>query len=132
MPRLSRLVQTPKHQTNLNLQQAAPVQNQWYVVLEDKNVRLYHLTCQVADVGETLEAKLTVDGVEYSGSQAAVAGTGYYLTLSSTPNTLVFITTAYALDFYIFIEARSVKLEIRKTTAAGAGTIQVRGVWAKD
>lgn len=127
MPEVLSLAKTPKAQAIATLNQAAPVQNTWYTILsEQKNCRLIGFGASVAVADETLEIRLTVDGVVFSTvALACTAGTVYYGYLSQ--NNVAQICGLSATEYTSFktfiIEGRTVKLEIRKTTALGAGTL---------
>jgi hypothetical protein len=114
-----------KHQADSILNQAAPVQNTWYTVLDTVvNARLIGLGILIADTGETLEVRLTVDGNIIIGSGAAVAGTDYHAMVHThaTGTVLTFSSTDAPRAF--MLEGRSLKVEVRKTTAAGAGNLK--------
>jgi len=118
-----------EHQADAHLAQATPVQNTWYVVLDTtRQVRAYSLQIDVATVNETLEARLTIDGNTRTGSQAAVAGTAYFLYLNAWGGTVSWDTTAKTAIMMAlgFMDCHSLKVEMRKTTATGAGTLDGR------
>lgn len=106
------------------LSQAAPVQNTWYTILDTAYcAKLFGIAVSVADTGETLEVRMTVDGATVSGSQAALAGTAYKALPYTTPTGLYLLMSTSSLINGNETEGRSVKVEVRKTTAAGTGTI---------
>jgi len=114
-----------EHKDIALLDQATPVQNTWYTVLDTvHNVKVFGLAAGVADTGETIEMRITVDGGTITGSQVAVAGTSYrvhpYLLMTG-------ITLTFSSSVLInsnMCEARSFKVEVRKTTANGAGNLK--------
>jgi len=126
----------PEYQPDAVLNQAAPVQDTWYTILDTtRNVRIVYGRFMVATTNETLEVRITVDGqVLVSSALAATADTSYYLnhtvdfwnpndtgfTLAATNNLLAFV-----------LEGRSIKIDMRKTTAAGAGNLVARVRYAK-
>lgn len=111
--------------------QAAPVQNTWYTVMDTTpNVRLYIITLRVADTGEDLELRITVDGEVYTAVVAAVAGTTYYCYIGAG-NWMNYAGTHINVMGYDSLVARSAKIEFRKTSAAGAGTITSMVEWGK-
>lgn len=124
-----------EYQTPATLVQVAPVQNTWYDILETTtNIRLYGVSVEVLTTGETLEVRLIIDGVTYTASVAAVAGTDYHLYmnwdptvtvtgLSTNPCLVVAIGGPSGNYRGIFLDGRSVRVSVRKTTANGAGTI---------
>jgi len=122
----------PTHQADALLSQITPVQNTWYTVLATKiNARLLQIACKVATTGETLEVRIVIDGITITASLAATAGTLYYydLTISDTGLSASLVTAQPAKPF--IIEGRNVQVQIRKTTAAGTGTITAAGAWQK-
>ena len=122
----------PEHQPDATLTQAAPVQNTWYPILNTtKNCRIYRIFVSVADTNETLEVKITIDGNIISGSVPATAGTSYYVYFSGYGNALIIDTVDPIAAYAFLLEGRSIKVEVRKTTAAGAGTITARVKYAK-
>lgn len=115
----------PKLASLASLSQAAPVQNTWYTVLDTvRNVEVNVVRFYVATTGEDLEVRATIDGVEYVGSQTAVAGTNYCVYVNTSSNTLIVVaSTTQQLAVNSPCKARSFKLEIRKTSANGAGNL---------
>lgn len=113
-------------QPDANLIQAAPVQNTWYTVLDTKkNVKIYGISMCILTTGETLEMRITIDGQPSTLSYACIADTDYSIYKLFAPNTTSFdVATGLYLACYTSpLEAKSVKVEIRKTTAAGAGDL---------
>lgn len=131
----SRTPPVPKHQADAVLNQAAPVQNTWYTILDTtKNAVLYLILVLVADTDETLECRITVDGNALVDSIAATADTVYCMKLDSTTitgDTYVLHVTAGNVMEQSAMEGRSVKVEVRKTTATGAGNLKGRVVYGK-
>jgi len=118
----------PKHQADALLSQAAPVQNTWYTILAaTPNVRVYGISVKVVTTGETLEVKMTIDGQTLTASFACLADTDYiyYLDLWATATSPILMSAARGILYPNggWIEGRSVKVEVRKTTNAGAGTL---------
>ena len=128
---------TFQQQPNASINQATPTQNQYYTVLDTTaNCRIISIALRVADTNETLELKLTIDGnsiVKYNIS--AAAGTNYYATISQgaayTESYLQAGTTDFSQYRAFLIEGRSVKVEIKKTTANGTGNLQCSIIYAK-
>jgi len=121
-------IMTFQHKPDSLLSQAAPVQNTWYTVLNTvSNIRLMRFAMGVADTNETLEMKITIDGNSYTGSQAAVAGNHYhgYVHFHDAGTIISFDTSENHSEssFPYLLEGRSIKVEVRKTTANGVGTI---------
>lgn len=92
------------------------------------------IAVQIDTTNETLQIRLTKDGqVIESNASAATAGTVYYTQLKEGINALLLlITTTSTLAYrYSLTEGRSVKVELRKTTAAGAGNLKGCVIYAK-
>jgi len=117
----------PEQQPDAALTQANPVQNTWYTVLDTTpNARIIGMACAVLTTGETIEVRMTVDGQVKTGSMALSADTGYYVYLYTGSDASKLYFTSSVIEQYgrsFIIEGRSVKVEIRKTTAAGAGNL---------
>ena len=124
----------PEHKPGAYLNQSSPVQNTWYTVLDTtRNVRIIHIGYRVNTTGETLEMRLTLDGNVFSNTINATAGSWYYVALDSLSTTSLHINIASEMmpNRTFLAEARSAKLEIRKTTASGTGSIQVYAQYAQ-
>jgi len=127
--------------TEINYSQAGAAQNTWYTALEVSNVSVgaFAVGCTVAD--ETLEARVTVDSVLIS-SAAGVACTFAANPYSNLP-AIVVCTTGQAvftqgaanaavtsLDSELpWIKGKTVKIEVRKTTAGGASAVTGKGYY---
>lgn len=112
------------------------VQNIWNPVLAaTKNVRLINILFSMAVANEDLEVRIIVDGITYTVSQTAVAGTIYQIDrwgATTTANGLYASTTTSGQTYISFlIEGRSVSVDIRKTSANGANTLSCRVVYEK-
>jgi hypothetical protein len=111
--------------------QAAPVQNTYYEVLSEQNVIVWDLSICVDTTGETLAWYCVVDdftSVE-SGGAAAAGATRYCLFNADVTNlrTYSYHTDSASFNSYKgfpLLMGRSVKIYVRKTTAAGAGTLK--------
>jgi hypothetical protein len=127
----------PTHQPDA-IVGAASAQNVWQTLIEYKGpMRLYIVDISMAVLAETVEVEITVDGQVYDGTQAAAAGTVYAIytsALSVAAGNLAFSPTD-ALTCVAastkFIEATSIRIRFRKTTANGANTLTAKAVWAK-
>lgn len=119
-------------QEDATLAQAPPVQNTWYTILDTTlNVRIYGVDIKVEDDNETLQVRITVDGQTKTGSKACTADTSYDVRFPYTGGVLI-IDSTIRMDYSTFmIEGRSVKIEIRKTTATGTGTLRGRAQYGK-
>ncbi len=116
------------------LAQANPVQNQWYTVLDTKeNVRIYSIVPLIWTADETLELKVTTKNRTFTGSVNATHTTYYwaFLMMYGAGLDIAASPTKQLAGFQAPIEDPSVKIEIRKTTAAGTGTLECRVVWAQ-
>jgi len=124
----------PEQQPDADLAQAAPVQNTWYTVLDTTpQARIQAIAVRVDSTGETVEVRLTIDGVTIEGSAALPADTTYYADVLTGlfSTTFVLTVTQQQTGRAFLIEGRNVKVEIRKTTAAGAGTLRGRVCYGK-
>jgi len=124
---------TFQQQADAALTQASPEQNKWYTVLDTTaNVRLYSVNLAVEDTAETLAVRITIDGRTLTGTQAATAGTWYYAySLVSSAEALSYTSSIVMAMYYAPLEGRSVKVEVRKTTANGTGNLLCRVKYAK-
>ena len=123
---------TFQHQPDAHMAQENPVQNQWYTVLDTtREAKVYGLTVLVWTANETLEVRITVDGNVLTGSIEATHTTYYYVHHALYAEALIIDGNVFLLMKYAALEGRNVKIEVRKTTAAGSGTLEARAVWAK-
>ncbi len=122
-----------KLQTDESLDQANPVQNQWYPIMDAKNnVRLLVCRVSIETTSEDIEVRWTIDGITLSQTQAAaVAGTAYFLYKWFSGSALVFTTSNSLALQYTFLECRSAKVEIRKTTNNGSGNLKGNVTYAQ-
>ena len=134
MPKIGTRPQVPpEYQGDARLAQANPVQNTWYTVLDTtKDVLLFSWFVMIATTDETIEVRMTIDGKVLTGSLALTAGSSYYIYIDLRGNdSLLFSTTAAMAARNMALPARSIKLEVRKTTAAGAGTLYSRACYGR-
>lgn len=119
-----------EYQTPATLNQAAPVQNTWYTILDTTlYCRVWRIAVNVEDTNETLEVRITIDGeVIPSDGYNATHSTDYHIVLMpdaiNRTDEIEFTSETrmeYAQGF--LIEGHSVKVEVRKTTAAGVGNL---------
>jgi len=119
----------PEYQTPATLSQAAAVQNTWYTILDTtENIRVYQVVGRILTTGEDLEVQITVDGETIACTGVScVAGSTYYIIKQNANDadkfTLVVREDEEMYPQAYLIEGRSVKIEIRKTSANGAGTL---------
>ena len=122
----------PQQQPDEVLNQANPVQNEWYTVLDTKiNAQLQSVNLAVLVTDETLEVEVVIDGQTLTGSVAATAGTNYFARLWPRDIKLEVSPTEDLFGRGESIDRRSIRVRIRKTTAAGAGNLMSRVKWAK-
>ena len=119
-----------EYQTPATLDQSTPVQNTWYTLLDTTaNVRLQDIAITIEDTNETLQCQITIDGETLeAGSLAATHSTIYeaYIKLNSIgrKEEVILIQNDLIPQYRPFlIEGKSVKIEVRKTTAAGTGDL---------
>ena len=120
-----------EYQTPATLNQAAPVQNTWYTILDTtKNCRVYAIAVNIEDTNETLECQVTIDGETMAGyAQSATHSTAYFGRIYPEPiarldyMSLDTLAETRAGNLGFLIEGKSIKVEVRKTTAAGAGNL---------
>lgn len=122
----------PEQQPDITFQQLLPVMNTWYTILDTTMARIMAFVFRVTAVGETLQLRITIDGQVYIGTRAAAAGTGYWAIV----DVVAFIAAVYTSGAILVhrsmvAEGRAVKLEMRKTTAAGAGNLEAVVVWQR-
>jgi hypothetical protein len=123
----------PFHQHDATLAQANPVQNTWYTVLDTtQNVRLISIWVQIEDVDESVQVRITIDGITLIGVSPLVADSQDFVNLSyAGTDALTIASTVGYLYKAFFLEGRSVKVEIRKITNAGNGDLNCLVKWAK-
>lgn len=130
----------PEHQDPAFLAQAAPVNGTFYVVLDTtQNCHVMDICFEVRDTGEDLECEIVIDGKTYIIALSAVANTPYtaYIVKPGPVTAAVEEYGGSNTDFQAYrggylIEGRSVRVRIRKVTAAGAGNINARVMYNTD
>lgn len=125
-----------QHQADMFLNQAAPVQNTWYTVLAaTEDVRILSMTGLVLVANETLEGRITNDGIVIQVAPAAFVLAVAQEAGNASPHDAFFSWSGGIGDWgarrAFFLEGQSVAIEIRKTTAAGAGNLQSRVKWQR-
>jgi len=120
--------------------QPNPIQNQWYSVLDATNSKLYTINFRVQGVGETIQVQATIDGHIFADDGlgiAAVAG-NWYVTLiafHTVPGELQYSPSGWPdyfnMALHDSLEGKQVKIEIRKITNNGNGTLDGVVCWAK-
>ncbi len=126
---------TFEHQPDATLSQANPAKDTWYNVLDSKkNCKVYAITVLVWTTNETLEVRVTIDGQVLVGSVEASHTTYYYVhhkLYAAAASALAIDGNVFLIGHHAPLEGREVKVEVRKTTEAGTGTIDARVVYAK-
>lgn len=118
-----------EYQPPAELDQANPNQNQWYPLLPATDFcRVYKASVQVAAVNETLQVRVTIDGqVSIVQSFNATFGTIYHIYVNpyATDQTIRFhmTPTLNEVSHAFLCEGHNVMIEVRKTSAAGAGNL---------
>lgn len=121
---------TYQYQPMITFNQVTPTQDAWYTVLDTTtNVIIHGVVVLIGTTNETVQLRLTIDGQELAPSVAAVAGTYYSLYVDGRNAPLVI--AAFGAVQTLGISGRSVKVEVRKTTANGTGTLSARVVYGK-
>ena len=121
-----------------NLIQTAPVQNTWYEILAPtgRYTRIIGITGEILIVNETIECRVIVDGVVFVtlGTGFAV-GNIYSIYINETLlGNLEWggAGVTYSQHRAFLIEGHDISVEIRKTTAAGAGNLLGKVLYAID
>lgn len=121
---------SPNHYDD-TVDQAAPVQNTYYELFHLYNFNPKAIALKVADTGESVQVRVTVDGTVYTGVATAVNANEWvqisYLRIQSQ----VPILTASSGNIDMSVQfantqpfwGHEITIEWRKTTANGAGTI---------
>jgi hypothetical protein len=122
---------TFEQQPDALLSKEAPAQNTWYTVLDGRDCRVYAVSVLVWTANETLQVRITIDGQELLGTVEATHTTYYYAHHQLYASALAVDGNVFLLGKYTPLEGRSVKVEVRKTTATGSGTLEARVVYAK-
>jgi hypothetical protein len=123
---------TFQHQPDQHLVQPTPEQNRWYPILDTTlNCRLYSVVILVWGANETLEVRITIDGQVLTGSIAATAVSYYWVYLLMYTSGFMMSGEHHSIGYDAPLEGRSVKVEMRKTTNAGTGTIEGYAIYAK-
>ena len=127
----------------LSFNQAGAVQNTWYTAFQGSNVEFSALGAAVTVANETVDVKITIDGtvISSAGGVALLFATNKFtsvlannvdlttgvplMTLGAPAATL----TSPTVNGCSWIKGKSVKIEVRKTTAGGASALQVLGIY---
>ena len=107
------------------LDQAPPVQNTWYTVLDTvSKARLYSLVFkQINDEAavKNIDFKVTADGLTLENSADRASGIANYFYQSPYSSSVAWIQNPNYImsNYYIAFHAKSLKVEMRTTSAAG-------------
>lgn len=114
-------------QTPATLTQGAPVQNTWYEILPGTaNCIVYDAVVNIEDTNETLEVRVTIEGRIIPAEPFAAAHSTNHncRRFANAINGTERVALVVASQQYAYLwEGKSVKLEVRKTTAAGVGDL---------
>lgn len=123
-------IRSARHLDDAVLNQANPVQNTWYTALDTiLNGRIRTLVYGIEGADETIEVRVTIDGVTKTSSVACTDGATYTPThWGLTQN--VFGGTSTVNNVYSWqLEGRSIKIELRKTTALASTALKAKIVY---
>jgi len=113
-------------QEHTTLKQEAPVQNTWYELLPATELcRVYAAGINVEGANETLQVRITIDGkVSTPLDITCNHSTTYHILRLLDAITQVVTYNGISTVIQAFLcEGKNVKIEVRKTTAAGAGNL---------
>jgi len=126
----------PELQEAALLDQANPNQNQWYTLLAATGQCIvWDVGIGVATANETLEVRITADNeIMTSNAHAAIFDTDYWVRLrpsaiAQAPNLEIETWGEIRSGMSPLIMGRSVQIEVRKTTAAGAGDLRAIAIY---
>jgi len=126
-------MQFMQHQADATLSQAAAAQNTWYTILDTVvNARIYSIAVMMGTADETLEVRVTIDGQPLATVGVNCTAAAWYIVRRSpslATLALLAVTGAESENSFL-LEGKSVKIEARKTTAAGANTLSGRAKYA--
>lgn len=113
------------------LAQDNPDQNTWYEILSlTTYARIYDTIIHIADTNETLEIRITIDGVPHLGVRPATACINYRCLIrgDASAQAVEIITDPESLPNStrmpaFLAEGHEITIELRKTTNAGVGTL---------
>jgi hypothetical protein len=107
------------------LDQAPPVQNTWYTVLDTvKAGRLVYLSMKHDNTDNsalTINMRVTIDGVVLTAAADAAGtdNTAYYFYVDPTADALLSTTTVFNAGYYEDLRGNSIKVEVRMTGVPG-------------
>ena len=107
------------------IDQAPPVQNTWYTVLDTVIAgRLIYLSMKHDNTDSsalTINMRVTIDGVTLTAAAdaAGVDNTTYYFYVDPTSDALLSTTTVFNAGYYEDVRGNSIKVEVRMTGVPG-------------
>ena len=123
----------------LNFSKAGAVQNIWYEAFSGKNVKFDGLAIKVTVADETVETRITLDGVVLTsgGMDLLFASNAHsqvnVIRLTNGTFSIQMVAPAVNVDMsgtcLPWCKGKDVKVEIRKTTAGGASAILCYGIY---
>lgn len=125
-----------EHQAPELLDQPNPVNGTWYTVCNLTGPgECFDLGAAIMTVNETIEMQVTIDGVlipswgGYPGIAGADAGGFFYCLASNLSDFCRLLAAATAANRRIVKWRTSFHVEVRKTTANGAGNLRGMVIW---
>lgn len=116
-------------QNPAELDQSNPEQNTWYTILPyTDNCRVYAVSMNVDDTGETLQMKIDNDGVIIMGQPMSVQPDKPYFAYL-WPNSFIgelslrYESIGWQVIKAFLVEGHNVRVQARKTTASGSGNL---------
>jgi hypothetical protein len=136
--------QVPKY-TLLNYLAADVIQNDWYTAVQLYDVEFTALAMGVVTNNETLEMRITIDGVVWAIAAGIAVTAGQFspvtalniagmptVTFTCAATTATVPITQIVANYIPWLRGRSIKIEVRKTTAtAGTSDLRVIGQYGK-
>ena len=118
-------------QVYVEVAQTTPAQNTWYTTLDGKNICLLGVAMLIATTGETLESKVTIDGTTYTAIAGVAVNAAEHTQITFIRNGTTLNHAASAANWDLnteisrgnYLFGKAIKVEFRKTTAAGTGTL---------
>lgn len=124
-----------EYQAPATLNQATPVNGTWYEIggtgywATKKHVRIYGISVNIEDANEDIEVQITIDGETIAAlATTCTHSTNYYCRLYPDAidrvDEIDMDSSAVWTTYKSFVvEGKSVKIEVRKTSANGAGNL---------
>lgn len=127
MPTVERGTEVFELQPDATIDQASPVQNTWYTILDTiLNVLVHAIWIKMNTTGETVAVRMTIDGIVKTASAGFGVDEDDWVTLNTATGELGYSAGADSASLKGPLPSRSFKMEVRKTTANGTGTLSGR------